>query len=79
MINNQIRSGIFHNLGHVHSIPDRATAINFALSLAVKGDTVIVCGKGHEQSLNLDGHREIPWSDAKTILTILDHGVKPLT
>jgi UDP-N-acetylmuramoyl-L-alanyl-D-glutamate--2,6-diaminopimelate ligase len=43
-------------------IPDRGRAIRFGLSLAREGDIVIVCGKGHEQSLCF-GAREFDWDD----------------
>ncbi len=43
-------------------IPDRGKAIRFALSLAKKGDVVISCGKGHEQSMCF-GTVEYPWDD----------------
>ncbi len=43
-------------------IPDRGEAIRFALSLANPGDVVIVCGKGHEQSMCF-GEIEYPWDD----------------
>lgn len=63
-INLQIKSGATTNHGHLHSIPDRKKAIFFAIhTLAHKGDTVVLLGKGHEKSLNLDGKTEIPWSD----------------
>jgi UDP-N-acetylmuramoyl-L-alanyl-D-glutamate--2,6-diaminopimelate ligase len=32
-------------------IPDRGNAIRFGLTLAKRGDVVIACGKGHEQSM----------------------------
>lgn len=49
-------------------IDDRKEAINFAInSLAKRGDTVGIFGKGHEQSMNLDGKKEIPWSDSKVM------------
>lgn len=67
----QIKSGIAQHIGHTHGIADRQKAIEFALKLATAGDTVIVCGKGHEQSMNLDGRHEIPWSDQRVIQTIL--------
>ncbi len=44
------------------SIPDRGAAIRFALLLARPGDLVIVCGKGHEQSMCF-GETEYPWDD----------------
>ena len=44
-------------------IPDRRKAIQFALRQAQGGnDLVVVTGKGHEQSLNIDG-AETPWDD----------------
>jgi UDP-N-acetylmuramoyl-L-alanyl-D-glutamate--2,6-diaminopimelate ligase len=43
-------------------IPDRGKAIRFALSLAREGDIVLVCGKGHEQSMCF-GAKEFPWDD----------------
>lgn len=53
-------------------IEDRAEAINFAINkLAEKGDTVGIFGKGHEGSMNLDGKKEIPWSDKKAAMDVL--------
>jgi UDP-N-acetylmuramoyl-L-alanyl-D-glutamate--2,6-diaminopimelate ligase len=43
-------------------IEDRGEAIRRALDLANKGDVVIVCGKGHEQSMCF-GEIEYPWDD----------------
>ncbi len=43
-------------------IHDRGQAIYFALSLAKPGDIVMVCGKGHEQSMCF-GTTEYPWDD----------------
>lgn len=43
-------------------IPDRREAIRFALEQARPGDLVIVCGKGHEQSMCF-GTVEYPWDD----------------
>ncbi len=43
-------------------VPDRGEAIRFALKLAQPGDMVIVCGKGHEQSMCF-GTTEYPWDD----------------
>jgi len=62
----QIRSGVTTNHGHVHSLPDRQLAINFALNLAKSGDTVVVLGKGHEQTMCF-GTTETPWSDVKAV------------
>jgi UDP-N-acetylmuramoyl-L-alanyl-D-glutamate--2,6-diaminopimelate ligase len=43
-------------------VPDRGEAIRFGISLAKEGDTVIACGKGHEQSMCF-GETEYPWDD----------------
>ncbi len=42
--------------------PDRGMAIRQAVTLAQKGDLVILCGKGHEQSMCF-GDVEYPWDD----------------
>lgn len=47
---------------HYWRIPDRAEAIRFAFSMAKPGDVVIICGKGHEQSMCF-GVTEFPWDD----------------
>lgn len=51
-------------------IPDRREALRFALSKAQKGDMVVICGKGHERSLNIDG-KEIEWSDREEMKRLL--------
>ncbi len=43
-------------------IPDRREAIRAAVRMAQPGDVVIVCGKGHEQSMCF-GETEYPWDD----------------
>ncbi len=43
-------------------IPLRGEAITYGLSIARKGDTVVIVGKGHEKSMSYDGV-EHPWSD----------------
>ncbi len=59
--------GIKTNHGHVHTIIDRKEAIHFAINrLAKAGDTVVLLGKGHEKSMNLDGRHETAWSDQET-------------
>lgn len=42
--------------------PDRADAIFMAVNRAKHGDLVIICGKGHEQSMCF-GDVEFPWDD----------------
>lgn len=68
----QMKQGVKTGHDKIISIADRAKAIDFAInSLAQKGDTIIILGKGHEQSMNLDGITEIPWSDQKAVETAL--------
>ncbi|MCL4505587.1 MAG: UDP-N-acetylmuramoyl-L-alanyl-D-glutamate--2,6-diaminopimelate ligase [Chloroflexi bacterium] len=46
----------------LHRVPDRGEAIRIACRLARPGDTVMACGKGHEQSMCF-GTVETPWDD----------------
>jgi UDP-N-acetylmuramoyl-L-alanyl-D-glutamate--2,6-diaminopimelate ligase len=50
---------------------DRAVAIRMALTRARPGDAVVILGKGHEQSIVVDGHRQ-PWSDVDVIRRVLE-------
>jgi UDP-N-acetylmuramoyl-L-alanyl-D-glutamate--2,6-diaminopimelate ligase len=50
--------------------PDRGEAIRFAIRLAGPGDLVIVCGKGHEQSMCF-GDVEYPWDDRTAVRAAL--------
>lgn len=53
-------------------IENRKEAIEFAINqLAKKSDIVGIFGKGHEKSMNLDGKKEIPWSDFEAVSSIL--------
>lgn len=44
--------------------PDRRLAIRYALSIAKPRDTVVITGKGSEQTIIIKGRAE-PWSDAE--------------
>lgn len=44
-------------------IDDRADAIATAIARAEPGDTVVLCGKGHERSI-IDGEEKRPWNEA---------------
>lgn len=80
-INSQIKQGIKKGFAIgkvdqqaegkvVYEINDRKEAIEFALSRALKNDTVIITGKGHEASINY-GNGETPWSDREAITDYL--------
>lgn len=47
-------------------IADRREAIEKALSIATKGDTILITGMGHEQYRIVNGER-IPWNDATVV------------
>lgn len=53
------------------AIDDRRDAIKKAIDIASKGDTVILCGKGHEKSMNY-GEGEVYWSDQQIIELLLN-------
>lgn len=50
----------------VYRYPNRQDAINFAISLAKPGDTVIITGKAHEKSL-CRGSKEYPWNEHEAV------------
>lgn len=50
--------------------PDRFQAIRQACALAGAGDVLLVCGKGHEQSMCF-GMTEYPWDDRKALRAVL--------
>lgn len=49
---------------------DRREAISKALTLAQKGDTVVITGKGAEETMYTKGTM-IPWNDKKVVLELL--------
>ena len=68
-INKEIKAGIkgFELLGEKSAkslceIEDRSKAIQKAVKIAKKGDTVLLTGKGHEESMNISG-TEHPWDE----------------
>lgn len=56
---------------HFIRIADRQRAILYAVQQARSGDVVIVCGKGHEQSMCF-GTVEHPWRDQDALAWALD-------
>lgn len=52
-------------------VADRGQAIYFALTLANDNDLVLVCGKGHEQSMCF-GTTEYPWDDVEATRIALE-------
>lgn len=56
---------------NVREIADRREAIAKALSVAQKGDIVLITGMGHEVFRIIDGEK-MPWNDAEVVREILD-------
>ena len=53
----EIQQGIPHDRGDCFVLPDRAEAIRKAVSLASEGDLILVAGKGHETTQEIQGVR----------------------
>jgi UDP-N-acetylmuramoyl-L-alanyl-D-glutamate--2,6-diaminopimelate ligase len=51
----------------VFKILDRREAIRKALSFAKPGDTVVITGKGCEDSIAVKGGKKIPWDDREVV------------
>lgn len=67
----QMKEQLTSNHDKIISIADRFEAIEFALTkLAKQGDTVVVLGKGHEQSMCY-GNVEHPWDDREAVRKVL--------
>jgi len=52
-------------------IDDREKAIEFALQMAKKGDTVALLGKGHEKTMERANGKIDPWDEAKIARKVL--------
>ena len=74
-IRDQVREGIENAKGGMKlvEIPDRRDAIAKALSIAMKGDTILITGMGHEQFRIVDGER-LPWNDGAVVREIIANG-----
>ena len=64
-IREEIKSGMGKKLpASVEEIPDRRKAIEKALRIAGKGDTILITGLGHEVFRIIDG-KKVPWNDSE--------------
>ncbi len=73
---NQIAQGAFKKGAQENKtlfrVADRTEAIKFAIQkLAQKGDVIVTCGKGHEQSMSY-GKTERPWSEHQAVQKALE-------
>lgn len=75
VIRDQVHQGIeaAHGAAKTTEIPDRRAAIEKALSIATKGDTILITGMGHEQYRIVNGER-LPWNDGDVVRQILVKG-----
>jgi UDP-N-acetylmuramoyl-L-alanyl-D-glutamate--2,6-diaminopimelate ligase len=74
-IREQVYQGIeaAHGAAKTTEIADRREAIEKALSIATKGDTILITGMGHEQYRIVNGER-LPWNDGDVVRQILAKG-----
>jgi UDP-N-acetylmuramoyl-L-alanyl-D-glutamate--2,6-diaminopimelate ligase len=70
MIISEIVEAIEEEAGTYVAIVDRKEAIQYAVRISQKGDTILVAGKGHETS-QIIGKTEIPFNEAEIILDSL--------
>ncbi len=57
----------YHLPPTTYKVVDRREAIGKAISLAKKGDVVVISGKGGEVVMCVEGGRKIPWSDKNIV------------
>ncbi len=71
----QMAKGVVNKKAKVYKVEDRKKAIKFAIEeVAQNGDIVIVCGKGHEKSMNFNG-LERKWSDQEVANKLLNGNI----
>lgn len=72
----EIRSGISNakfSHDHLHEVSDRREAIRKALSLAKKGDVVVITGKGSEDWIHSAGGKKISWNERRVVEELLGY------
>lgn len=70
----EILIGTVGSKAEVVSVTDRSEAIKYALSIAKKGDTVLLAGKGHE-TYQVIGKERIHYDEREIVDSILKKGV----
>ena len=63
-----IMEGVRRVRSEVAAVPDRRAAIDRALANAAAGDTILVCGKGHETTQEIAGVKH-PFDDREVVRT----------
>lgn len=69
-----VKSGIFNEFpeANIYEILDRRDGIKKAISLAKRGDTVIITGKGSENWIHVANGQKIPWNERKVVEEVLN-------
>lgn len=73
-----IKSGIQNSefrIKNVHEIIDRKEAIKKAISLAKKGDAVVLTGKGGEVWMCVENGKKIPWDEKEIVESLISKSV----
>ncbi len=70
-IANDIVSGIIETACDYKVILDRKEAINYAIMNSVSKDTILISGKGHEDSITIKGNK-LPFDERKIVLDIIN-------
>lgn len=60
----------------VHEIAGRRAAIEHAVAMAHRGDTVVVAGKGHERGQEVEGVVH-PFDDRQVLIELIDEEARP--
>lgn len=72
-----IAGGMTDGRAEVHRVMQRGEALLIACTLARPGDTVVACGKGHEQSMCF-GASEYAWDDREAMRAAIQGRALPL-
>ncbi|MBC7123879.1 MAG: UDP-N-acetylmuramoyl-L-alanyl-D-glutamate--2,6-diaminopimelate ligase, partial [Pseudothermotoga sp.] len=67
---NEVESGVPSGAAYL-VIPDRREAIETAITLANRGDMVVIAGRGHEEYQIFSDERKIPFKDADVAREII--------
>lgn len=71
----QIENGIKKTKGKYECIVDRKQAIKKAIEMANKKDMVLICGKGHELTQEINGEK-YPFDEREIVKEILNNWTK---
>ena len=70
-IANDIAQGVRQTNTNYKIILDRKEAISYAIMNSICNDTILITGKGHEDTMAIKG-KKIPFDERKIVLDIID-------